>query len=89
MAGWGIAPAADVDMTYLTPTDSHTRCPYKGITSYWNVSIGEQVYKDLVWSYPEPIAECSKIKGLLCFFNEKVDLVVDGELQERPKTYWS
>lgn len=82
-------PAADVDMAYLTPTDSQTRCPYKGIASYWNVAIGDKVYKDLVWSYPDPIPECPKIKGLLCFYNEKVDLYVDGELQERPQTYWS
>jgi uncharacterized protein (DUF427 family) len=76
-------------MDYLTPTDSHTRCPYKGTASYWDVSIGDKVYKDLVWSYPDPIPECPKIKGLLCFYNEKVDLYVDGELQERPETYWS
>jgi hypothetical protein len=43
----------------------------------------------LVWSYPDPIPECPKIKGLLCFYDERVDLVVDGELQERPETYWS
>jgi uncharacterized protein (DUF427 family) len=82
-------PPADVNMAALTPTDTHTRCPYKGIASYWNVIVGGQVYKDLVWGYPEPIPECPKIKGLLCFFNEKVDLYVDGELQERPQTYWS
>jgi uncharacterized protein (DUF427 family) len=82
-------PPADVNMAYLTPTDSHTRCPYKGIASYWNVSIDDKIHKDLVWSYPDPIPECPKIRGLLCFFNEKVDLYVDGELQERPETYWS
>jgi uncharacterized protein (DUF427 family) len=82
-------PVADVHMDYLTPTDSHTRCPYKGIASYWSVSAGDKVYKDLVWSYLDPIPECPKIKGLLSFFNEKVDLYVDGELQERPKSYWS
>jgi uncharacterized protein (DUF427 family) len=82
-------PAADVNTSYLTSTDSHTRCPYKGMASYWNVSVGEKVYKDLVWSYPDPIPECPKIKGLLCFYNEKVDLYVDGELQERPETYWT
>ena len=82
-------PAEDVDMTHLVPTESQTRCPYKGTASYWNVSIGEKLYEDLVWSYPDPIPECPKIKGLLCFFNEKVDLYVDGELQERPITFWS
>lgn len=82
-------PAADVKMAYLTPTNSQTRCPYKGLASYWDVSIDNKVYKDLVWSYPDPIAECPKIKGLLCFYNEKVDLYVEGELQQRPETYWS
>jgi uncharacterized protein (DUF427 family) len=82
-------PAADFNMEYLTPTDSHTRCPYKGIASYWSVSAGDKVYKDLVWSYLDPIPECPKIKGLLSFYNEKVDLYVDGELQERPRSYWS
>jgi uncharacterized protein (DUF427 family) len=82
-------PAADVNMAYLTPTEGHTQCPYKGTASYWDVSVGDKVYKDLVWSYPDPIPECPKIKGLLCFYNEKVDLYVDGELQERPETHWS
>ncbi len=44
---------------------------------------------DLVWYYFDPIPEAPKIKGLLCFFNEKVDLEVDGEEQERPVTQWS
>ena len=56
---------------------------------YWSVRVGDKVFKDLVWSYPYPIPECSKIENLLSFFNEKVDLYVDGELQERPKTQWS
>jgi len=48
-----------------------------------------QRVEDLVWYYPEPIAATEKIKGHLCFFNEKVDLEVDGEAQERPQTQWS
>ena len=44
---------------------------------------------DLVWYYPEPIAATQEIKSHLCFFNEKVDLEVDGEAQERPRTQWS
>jgi len=45
--------------------------------------------EDLVWYYPEPIAASEKIRDHLCFFNEKVDLEVDGEPQERPQTQWS
>ncbi len=82
-------PREDVRMDLLEPTDKHTRCPYKGEASYFTVRVGDQVYPDLVWSYPDPIPECPKIKNLLAFYNEKVDIYVDGELQERPKTKWS
>lgn len=82
-------PPEDIQMALLEPTNSYTRCPYKGIASYWSAHINGQVYPDIVWSYPEPIPECPKIKGLLSFYNEKVDLYVDGVLQERPRTSWS
>jgi uncharacterized protein (DUF427 family) len=49
------------------------------------VRLGDTVLKDLVWGYPTPIPECTKIENLLCFYNEKVDIYVDGELQERPR----
>lgn len=82
-------PPEDVRMELLEPTSLTTRCPYKGIASYWSVRVGEHVAKNIVWSYPNPIPECPKIKNLLCFFNERVDLYVDGELQPRPQTPWS
>jgi uncharacterized protein (DUF427 family) len=82
-------PPEDVRMELLEPSRSTTRCPYKGIASYWSVKAGDQVFRNLVWSYQDPIPECPKIKGLLSFYNEKVDLYVDEELQPRPKTPWS
>lgn len=82
-------PADDVRTDLLEPTGLKTRCPYKGIASYWNLKVGERVAQNIVWSYPDPIPECPKIRGLLSFFNEHVDLYVDGELQTRPITPWS
>ena len=83
-------PQEDVRMDLLEPTDSRSRCPYKGMARYWTANIGDNVYQDIVWSYPDPIPECPKIKGLLCFFNEKVDAIyVDGELMPVPQTPWS
>jgi uncharacterized protein (DUF427 family) len=82
-------PAEDVRMTLLEPAQGTTRCPYKGIASYWSVKVGDQVARNIVWSYQDPIPECPKIKGLLCFFNEKVDIYVDGALEPRPQTPWS
>jgi uncharacterized protein (DUF427 family) len=63
----------------LVPSDTNTQCPYKGVASYWSVDAGGGRVEDLVWSYQEPIPEAGKIRGHLCFFNERVDLEVDGE----------
>jgi len=82
-------PKADVRMDLLEPTATHTRCPYKGRASYWSARVGDGVVEDLAWSYPAPIPECPKIESLVAFFNERVDLHVDGELQARPETPWS
>jgi uncharacterized protein (DUF427 family) len=83
-------PKVDVRLDLLTPTNTSTRCPYKGKASYWTVSIGGKEFTDIVWAYPAPIPECPKIENLLCFYDEKVDAVyVDGELQPRPVTPWS
>ena len=82
-------PKVDIRMDLMKPTDTKTRCPYKGEASYWSVEAGGKVLKDLAWSYPQPIPECPKIEGLVSFFNEKVDIYVDGKLNPRPKTHWS
>src|SRR5487761_85680 len=83
-------PPEDVRMDLLVPSDKTTACPYKGRARYYSVKIGDRVYPDLVWSYPEPIAECPKIKGYLCFFNEHVDEIrVDGVAVPKPVTPWS
>jgi uncharacterized protein (DUF427 family) len=82
-------PMLDVRMELLELTATTTRCPYKGVARYWSVRAGDQLIPDLVWSYPLPIPECPKIENLLCFLNERADLWVDGELQERPVSPWS
>lgn len=82
-------PKQDVRMDLLEASSSSTACPYKGQARYWSVRVGDRVLEDLVWSYPAPIPECPKIENLLSFYNEKVDIYVDGELQPRPLTPWS
>jgi uncharacterized protein (DUF427 family) len=83
-------PEQDVRMDLLEPTHTTTRCPYKGQASYWTASIGDRVFKDIVWSYRDPLPACTPIEELLCFFNEKVDAIyVDGEAIAVPKTPWS
>jgi uncharacterized protein (DUF427 family) len=82
-------PVDDVEWELLAPSDTVSRCPYKGTARYWSVRTGGEVHHDLAWSYPNPVVECPRIAGLVAFFNERVDLVLDGTLQRRPSTPWS
>jgi uncharacterized protein (DUF427 family) len=82
-------PPEDVRRDALVPSDTRTRCPYKGAASYYSVEVGDRRFEDLVWYYPEPIPAAEGAKDHLCFFNEKVDLEVDGEEQAKPRTGWS
>ena len=82
-------PSEDVKMDLLIPSETKTDCPYKGTASYWSVQAGPDLVEDIVWSYPDPVAESAKIAGLLCFYNERVDIKVDGVLQGRPKSVFS
>ena len=79
-------PAADIRMDLLEATPLHSVCPYKGQASYWKLKGGEQ---EVAWAYLDPIGECPTIKGLIAFYNERVDEVwVDGELEARPPHRW-
>jgi uncharacterized protein (DUF427 family) len=77
-------PLPDLRRELLRPSAKQTRCPYKGTAGYFSVVVDGQVHEDLVWIYRTPFPECQKIAGLACFWNEKVDLYVDGVLEEKP-----
>jgi uncharacterized protein (DUF427 family) len=72
-------PAEDVRTDLLVHSDSHSRCPYKGVASYYSVRTAGagELLRDLAWYYPDPTPEAGKISGLVCFYNERVELEVD------------
>ena len=82
-------PLSDIRTDLLTPTATQTHCPYKGTATYWSVDAGQGARADLAWAYRAPLAESQKIAGLACFYDEKVDVYLDGELQERPRTHFA
>lgn len=82
-------PAEDVRMDLLIPAEHRTTCPFKGTAMYWSLRTENGTIPNFVWSYPDPIPEAAGVAGLLCFYNEKVDLEVDGELQQKPDSPWS
>jgi uncharacterized protein (DUF427 family) len=82
-------PRLDVRADVLRESDTHTVCPYKGVASYHSIEVGGRRYQDLAWTYPAPVPEAPKLQGLIAFFNEKLDITVDGVLEERPRSPWS
>jgi uncharacterized protein (DUF427 family) len=82
-------PLSDLRLDLLRPSDTQTRCPYKGTAAYWSIEVNGKRYEDLVWIYRTPLPESQKVAGLACFYNEKVDLYVDGVAEDRPRTPFS
>ncbi len=74
-------PLTSVRMDLLRPSKLQTQCPYKGTASYWSVNVDDVLVEDVVWTYPSPLAESQKIAGLVAFYNDRVDLYIDGEKQ--------
>jgi uncharacterized protein (DUF427 family) len=71
-------PREDVRTDLLEPSYTTSRCPYKGVAQYWTLRDGDREERDVVWSYPEPMHDAQAVDGLLCFFDERLDVSVDG-----------
>ncbi|KAG2071742.1 DUF427-domain-containing protein [Suillus decipiens] len=75
-------PITDVRVELLMPSDTVTECPYKGVANYFNVQLPNgEVHKDIVWYYRTPQPECGQMAGYVAFYDEKVDVWIDGEKQ--------
>ena len=79
-------PKIDVRFEHLTPADTATHCPYKGTARYWAITVNGETHNDLVWGYDTPLPESRDIAGYVSFYNEKLDIYVDGILEEKPKS---
>ncbi len=77
-------PREDVRADLLRPTTHKTTCPYKGEASYWSVYLGDQVHDNIVWGYETPIPDAAGITGLLCFYNDRVDIRIGSADEASP-----
>jgi uncharacterized protein (DUF427 family) len=73
----------------LTPSATRTYCAYKGQASYWSVTAGDRVVPDIAWTYLQPLHDAAQVRDFIAFFNERLDVIVDGEPAQRPITPWS
>jgi uncharacterized protein (DUF427 family) len=81
-------PRADVTAE-LTPSPTRTWCAYKGQASYFSVSAGGRLVPDIAWTYEDPRHDAAEVRDLIAFFDERIDVVLDGERRARPVTPWS
>jgi len=65
-------PREDVEMGFLSRTDKHTNCPYKGEASYYTLHIDGRIFENAVWSYEAPYPAMEEIRGRLAFYPDKV-----------------
>jgi len=83
-------PKPDVRMELLTPIAKRTGCAYKGFASYYVYSVdGKVIEEDVAWTYAMPLADCIKIACLIAFYNETLDIEVDGKRLDKPITEFS
>jgi uncharacterized protein (DUF427 family) len=81
-------PADDV-VTTLRVSATTTACAYKGVATYQDVVLPDRIERDLVWTYATPLPDAAQLADLVCFYAERVDVVVDGVRNGRPVTAWS
>lgn len=80
----------NVRFANLVPSTTRTQCPYKGKTGgYWSARVNDESVSDIAWEYVFTTASMTPIAGLVAFLNERVDIFIDGELQERPVTHFT
>lgn len=78
-------PFADVRIDLLERSDTVSECPYKGDGQHWHLAVGEGRIDDAAWSLPHPLPEGFAAADHICFYPEKVDTLVDGELVDDPQ----
>ncbi len=81
-------PMTDVRLDLLTENSHHASCPYKGASVSFDAQVGADVVRDVAWTYVLPRPESTPIAGQICFYNEVVDIDIDGERQSRPRSHF-
>jgi uncharacterized protein (DUF427 family) len=61
-------PAESINRDYFRESGTHTTCPWKGVASYYDVVVGDEVNADAAWYYPEPKDAAQEIKDRVAFW---------------------
>lgn len=82
-------PLTDVKLDIVHPSDRTASCPYKGDSNFFSAQVGDRVVDDIAWTYVLPRPESTPIAGLVSFYNEIVDIDIDGERIPRPSSHFA
>ena len=82
-------PESDIHWDYLVPIEKTTVCPYKGKSKYWSIQVKGEEAPETAWAYPEPLQDAERVKGTVCFYQEKLSVYVDDQPQEQPPSYFT
>ncbi len=80
-------PRDDVEMGFMGKTDRHTTCPYKGVASYFTLTMDGQIAENVVWTYEDPIPAVLALKDYLAFYPDRVEVyeLTPGEEAQEPR----
>ena len=67
-------PMEDVEMSFLSKTDHHTHCPYKGDASYWSIYMEGRIAENAVWAYEDPYPAVAAVRGRIAFYPNVVEV---------------
>ena len=69
-------PKEDVNIEYFEDSDYQTRCPWKGLASYYHIVVDNKRNENAAWYYPEPLEKATMIKDYVAFW-KGVEITVD------------
>lgn len=66
-------PHVDVKQQFLSRSDGHSRCEFKGMATYYTLKVEGRVSTNAAWSYHNPAAGYESIKDHIAFYPGRVD----------------
>ncbi len=61
----------------LEPSGRRSVSPYLGEAIWFSAAVGDRRRPDVAWSYTNPLPQCPKIAGLVCFDERAAGIAVD------------
>lgn len=61
-------PPDSVKQEYLIDSDHHSRCPWKGLASYYHIIVEGDKNENAAWYYPEPSEAAKEIRNYVAFW---------------------